>query len=147
MINLNIQYTIIILILVILFGFYLLHIIPPSNNITHVDTFDPISQEYVNKFNIFNYFNNPDKNKTADEIIKNTPDKTIDQICRKQKIKKLEQNRQEQKENYFVKEEVILDDNLPWDEQIDECKNMHGTIDDINWKAYTYGYRPKIILY
>ena len=35
----------------------------------------------------------------------------------------------------------------PWDDILDECKNMHGTIDDIDWKNYVFGSRPKIILY
>lgn len=35
----------------------------------------------------------------------------------------------------------------PWDQILDECKNLYGTVDDINWKAYVYNYRPKIVLY
>lgn len=84
--------------------------------------------------------------KKNEKIIKISSDnikkfsESIDESTVNISLSKIDNNNIDQLNNTFY-------GNKPWDDILNECKNLHGTIDDIDWKAYVYGYRPKIILY
>ena len=111
----------------------------------------------------------------TEKIIESAPTEIVNKVCtnidvQKKKNKENENEKKNEEEIKIVSDDIkkfsdetdemsnsdnsfsTEEDNdfyntRPWDDILDECKNMHGTIDDIDWKNYVFGYRPKIILY
>ena len=91
------------------------------------------------------------------QIIDIVPDNIVNYISTNIDIREkfIQEQEQEQEQEIQINNKNKMNSNnnqhnqpnQPWDNLLNECKNMQGTIDDIDWKAYVYGYRPKIILY
>jgi len=90
------------------------------------------------------------ENGAINALINRVPTKYIDDFYvqyKKRKINRLKSEEQRTGENKFNIEKIPMNTNLPWDKQIDICHSLEGTIDDIDWRGYVAGYRPKLILY
>lgn len=90
------------------------------------------------------------ENGVINALINRVPTKYIDDFYvqyKKRKMDRLKSEEQRIGENKFNIEKIPMNANLPWDKQIDICHSLEGTIDDIDWRGYVTGYRPKLILY
>lgn len=114
--------TIVLLFIILIIGFSLYAIIPN---------------------NMFSYFNNTNNKINFSKL--NDQHNIIDRNYKHDKHDINDQHDQHDMMNKFTTTKMNGD--LPWDEQIDICTSMKGTINDIDWRGYVIGYRPKLILY
>lgn len=138
-----------------------------SNNIPISNKYKDIISSYIPSITYTPYI-------IIEKLIESAPTEIINNVCTNIDIQKnniIDKNNENKKEEeikitsdnikkFYTKtdktsenintpnnEDTDFYNTRPWDDILDECKNMHGTIDDIDWKNYVFGSRPKIILY
>lgn len=123
-----------LLIIIILIGLCFLWLLSNSNlyNALRLAIYEALPFPDSNKRKIISYI--PTREQLVTQIIQND----INQICAANY-------------NKPIGEELVLP-NLSEEapsiyKEPGRCDATYGTINDINWKAYVYGYRPRVILY